>query len=65
MPGDKNDSVRAHWKNFLDCVRTREKPVTDVEFGYRVQVALNMAMLSFLQKKVATFDLAKEEIVLS
>jgi predicted dehydrogenase len=65
VPGDKSDSVLAHWKNFLACVRSREQPVADVEFGYRVQVALNMAMLSFLQKKVATFDAAKEEIVLS
>jgi predicted dehydrogenase len=65
VAGDKSDSVKAHWKNFLDCVRSREKPVADVEFGYRVQVALNMAMLSFLQKKVATFDFAKEDIVLS
>jgi predicted dehydrogenase len=64
VPGDKSDSVQAHWQNFLECVRTREKPVADVEFGYRVQVALNMAMLSYLEKKVATFDTQKEEIVL-
>jgi predicted dehydrogenase len=63
LPGDKSDSVYAHWQNFLDCVRTREKPVADVEFGYRVQVGLNMAMLSYLQKKVATFE--NDEIVLS
>ena len=65
VAGDKSDSVTAHWKNFLACVRSREKPVADVEFGYRVQVALNMAMLGFLQKKVVTFDFEKEEIVLS
>ncbi len=65
LPGEKSDSVKAHWKNFLDCVRSRAKPVADVEFGYRVQVALNMAMLGFLQKKVATFDFAKEEIILA
>ena len=65
VAGDKSDSVKAHWKNFLECVRSRELPVADVEFGYRVQVALNMAMLGFLRNKVATYDLAKEEIVLS
>ena len=65
MTGDKSDSVLAHWRNFLDCVRSREKPVADVEFGYRVQVALNMAMLSYLNKKVAVYDTRKEEIVLS
>ena len=65
MAGDKSDSVAAHWKNFLTCVRTREKPVADVEFGYRVQVALNMAMLGYLHKKVATFDASSGEITLS
>lgn len=64
IPGGRSDTTRAHWKNFLDCVRTREKPVSDVEFGYQVQVALNMAMLSFLEKKVARYDQAKQEIVL-
>ncbi len=61
---------RLHVPQALDAIRAGkdvycEKPVADVEFGYRVQVALNMAMLGFLQKKVATFDPEKEEIVLS
>lgn len=64
IKGERSDTTRAHWKNFLHCVRTREKPVRDVEFGFQVQVALNMAMLAFLEKKVARFDVAKEEILL-
>ena len=64
IQGGRSDTTRAHWKNFLQCVRTREKPVSDVEFGYQVQVALNMAMLSFLEKKVARYDEQKQEIVL-
>lgn len=64
LPGEKPDSTRNHWKNFLECVRTRRKPVSDVEFGYHVQTALCMAMLAFLNKKVAQFDRGKEEIVL-
>ncbi len=63
-PTGKLDATPAHWQDFLRCVRTREKPASDVEFGYHVQVALNMAMLSFLQRKVATFDPVKQEIVL-
>jgi hypothetical protein len=62
--GGRSDTTRAHWLNLLHCVRTREKPVSDVEFGYQVQVVLNMAMLSYLEGKVATFDLEREGIVL-
>jgi hypothetical protein len=64
IKGGRSDTTRAHWKNFLDCVRSRQKPVSDVEFGYNVQVGLNMAMLSYLNKKVAKYDFEKEEILL-
>lgn len=64
IPAGKMDATYPHWKNFLQCVRTREKPASDVEFGYEVQVALNMAMLSLLKKKVAQFDFAKQDIIL-
>jgi len=30
VPGLKTDATPLHWKNFLACVRTREKPVSDV-----------------------------------
>lgn len=64
IPGEKPNTTLLHWKNFIQCVRTREKPVSDVEFGFHVQLALNMAMLSYLHKKVAQYDLEKEQIVL-
>ena len=54
----------SHSGNFLECVRTRAKPVSDVEFGLHVQAALNMALLAYLQNKVARFDGAREQIVL-
>jgi predicted dehydrogenase len=64
IQGEKPNSTLAHWRNFLDCVRRREKPVSDVEFGFHVQSALCMGMLSFLQKKVARFDSSRNEIML-
>ena len=62
-PMQKGDATAAHWQNFIKCVRSREKPVSDVEFGLHVQAALNMSMLSLLKDKVAKFDFAKNEIV--
>ena len=64
VKGEKPNSTLKHWENFLACVRSREKPVSDVEFGFHVQAALNMAMLSFLKNKTAQFDFAREEILL-
>jgi predicted dehydrogenase len=64
IPGSRIDATAAHWRNFFQCVRTREQPVSDVEFGFHVQTALNMALLAFLNQKVARFDFVKENIVL-
>ena len=30
-----NNSNMAHWANFLDCIRTRQKPVSDIEIAHR------------------------------
>lgn len=32
-PGD--DGTVALWRNFIECVRTRQKPMCDIEIGYR------------------------------
>ncbi len=62
VPGWKSESTPLHWKNFLHCARTREKPVSDVEFALKVQAAMCMAMLAFLQERVAHFDAATRRI---
>ena len=63
FPAGKMDPTPPHWRNFIHCVRTREKPVSDVQFGLHVQAALNMALLAFLREKVARFDPVKKQIV--
>jgi predicted dehydrogenase len=65
FPAQKMDTTPLHWQNFIRCIRTRERPVSDVQFGLHVQAALNMAMLSFLKEKAAKFDMATQDIVLS
>jgi predicted dehydrogenase len=64
IPGLKTEATPLHWKNFIHCVRTREKPVSDVEFALKVQAALNMSMLAFINRKVATFDATARKIIL-
>ena len=63
VPGLKTEATSLHWKNFLQCVRTREKPVSDVEFALKVQAALNMSMLALLNKKVTQFNAAQRQIL--
>ena len=63
IPGLRTEATPLHWKNFLHCVRTREKPVSDVEFALKVQAALNMSMLAYLNKKVVQFEPTQKQIL--
>jgi predicted dehydrogenase len=46
----------AHMENFLDCVRTRQKPTLDVETGMRAQVTITMAVQSYREGRVLYWD---------
>ncbi len=58
----RQDMTAEHMRDFLRCVRTREKPQGDIELGYAVQTALTMAMLSYTESKIARFDPDTETI---
>jgi predicted dehydrogenase len=45
-----------HMENFLDCVRTREKPHCDAEVAYRAMVGIKLGVDSYRQDKVMFFD---------
>jgi predicted dehydrogenase len=47
-----NDSNVAHWRNFFECMRTRERPISDIEKCQRTTTACllgNVALLSKLR----------------
>ena len=53
------------WRNLLDCVRTREQPISSIELAVRVQAPLSMGVISHLESKAALFDFENESITLS
>jgi predicted dehydrogenase len=52
------------WSNFLDCVKSRQRPFSPIDIGVRVHAPLIMGVLSFREDKVAKFDKANQAIVL-
>ncbi|MBN1351287.1 gfo/Idh/MocA family oxidoreductase, partial [candidate division KSB1 bacterium] len=59
-----NSEERAnHMDNFIDCIRSRENPVLDVEFGYKVQVAITLGVTAYRENKVCYFDPATEKVI--
>ncbi len=56
IPVGQDDSLDKHIRNFLQCVRTREKPTLDVETAACAQVLISMGVESYRQGRVMFFD---------
>jgi len=52
------------WDNFIDCVKSRQRPYSPIDVAVRVQAPLNMGILSHREGKVARFDPQTQQIVL-
>ncbi len=54
------DGQRLHVKNFLDCVKTRNKPNADIEIGHLSTRLCHLGNIAFRSGKHLTFDPARE-----
>lgn len=61
--GTSDEPMDLHVRNFLDCVKSRERPAADVEGAHEVSVACHLANLSFRLGRTLEWDPEKEEIV--
>jgi predicted dehydrogenase len=60
--GDEYDQFRRHVRNFLDCVKSRRTPVSDLESSQRVVTACHLANLSLRLGRKLRWDAADETI---
>ena len=64
IPIERGEDNVAHWKNLLDCCRSRKQENwSPMDLAFRTQTVLQMAMLSMRSGKTARFDAQKREIV--
>lgn len=52
-----------HHDNFLQCIRTRERPVSDVETGHRTTTVCNLGNLAMLLDRPLRWDPIREEFI--
>ena len=52
-----------HVKNFLDCMRTRERPHSDVEIGHNSMIACHLANIAFRTGRRIAWDAAREQVI--
>ena len=56
IPVEQTNMMQAHVGNFLQCMRTREKPHLDVETAAHAQVLISMAVDSYREGRVKYWD---------
>ena len=61
--GDEFDQFRRHAGDFIECVRTRRQPVSDLEGAHRVATACHLANLSLRLGRKLRWDSARESII--
>lgn len=61
--GNSREQFRLHARNFLDCIKSRQTPISDLESAHRVTTACHLANLSLRLGRRLRWDSAKEEIV--
>ncbi len=60
MPGYKGGSLQG---DFLHCVRTRDRPFRDVEFGHRAATVCHLGNLAYRLKRKLRWDPAAERFI--
>jgi predicted dehydrogenase len=52
-----------HVQNFLECMKTRNKPISDVEVGHNSMIACHLGNIAFRLGRKINWDVDKERII--
>jgi predicted dehydrogenase len=61
--GNGRDQFKRHVRNFLDCVKSRRPPLSDLESSHRAVTICHLANLSLRLGRKIRWDAQREEIV--
>lgn len=60
--GDTYEQFRLHVRNFLDCVKSRKQPISDLESGHRVATVCHLANISLRLGRTIHWDADQESV---
>ena len=63
VPGSSAEQFDLHARNFLDCVKSRQRPIADVEGAHQVATACHLANMSLKLGRRLQWDAGHEVIV--
>jgi predicted dehydrogenase len=61
--GNSRDQLKRHVRDFLDCVKSRQQPISDLESGHRVATACHLANLALQLGRKLRWDARREEVI--
>ncbi|HKE21113.1 MAG TPA: Gfo/Idh/MocA family oxidoreductase [Bryobacteraceae bacterium] len=61
--GTTSEQHLPHVRNFLDCVKTRQKPISDIEVGHRSTAACHLGNVAYRVGRKLKWDSQTEQVV--
>jgi predicted dehydrogenase len=61
--GDGMKDYRRHARNFLDCMRSRKDPISDLQSGHEIVTSCHLANISLRLGRKLKWDAAKQEVI--
>ena len=58
-----NNSGYDHVRNFVDCVKSRQRPVSDVEIGHRSTSACLLGNVSYRSEQRLVWDVPNQKLI--
>ncbi len=55
-----NKALADHWRNFLDCIKTRNRPVSDIEIGHHSTTTAILGNMAYRSKLRLDWDAERE-----
>jgi predicted dehydrogenase len=63
MAGASAEQLNLHVRNFIDCIKSRQRPIADVEEGHHTAVACHLANISLRLGRKVKWNPETEEII--
>jgi len=60
--GNANEAYKLHARNFLDCIKSRQTPASDLESGHQIVTACHLANISLRTGRKLNWDAQSEQI---
>jgi predicted dehydrogenase len=62
-PGSSEQQFNLHVRNFIDCIKSRQRPISDIDDGHRTTTACHLANISLRLGRKVRWDVEREEAV--